>query len=98
MSFSVVIPNFNHGKLLPRAVNALMAQWPLPTEIFIINDGSTDDSLSFIETIKARFACVRLIHHEHNCGVVAGMNEGLRAATGDFVYFAAADDFSLPGW
>jgi GT2 family glycosyltransferase len=97
MSFSVVIPNFNHGKLLPRAVNALMAQWPLPTEIFIINDGSTDDSLSFIEAIKARFTCVHLIHHEHNCGVVAGMNEGLRAATGDFVYFAAADDFSLPG-
>jgi glycosyltransferase involved in cell wall biosynthesis len=96
MKFSVVIPNFNHGKLLPRAVSALMAQRPLPTEIFIINDGSTDDSLSFIETLQSRFACVRLIHHEHNRGVVTGMNEGMHATTGDLVYFAAADDFSLP--
>jgi glycosyltransferase involved in cell wall biosynthesis len=96
MTFSVVIPNFNHGRLLPRAVVALMVQRPLPIEIFIINDGSTDDSRSVIEALKSRFDCIQPIHHERNYGVVAGLNEGLCAATGDFVYFAAADDFALP--
>jgi glycosyltransferase involved in cell wall biosynthesis len=96
MIFSAVIPNFNHGSLLPRAVTALMAQRPLPIEVFIINDGSTDNSRHVIEGLQSRFDCICSIHHEQNRGVVAGMNEGLRAAKGDFVYFAAADDFALP--
>jgi glycosyltransferase involved in cell wall biosynthesis len=97
MSFSVVTPNFNHGKVLARAVGAIMAQEPAPSEIIIINDGSTDDSLSVIRDLQARYSCIRLINHERNEGVLAGMNEGLRAATGEFVYMAAADDFALPG-
>src|SRR5262245_12472002 len=97
MSFSVVIPNFNHGKLLPRAVHALMAQRPLPAEIIIVNDGSTDDSNSVIAALQLRFPCIRGIDHAVNRGVAAGMNEGLEGATGEFIYFLAADDFCLPG-
>src|SRR5437588_8343272 len=97
MSFSVVIPNFNHGKLLPRAVHALIAQRPLPAEIVIVNDGSTDNSRSVIAALQSRFACVRALDHAVNRGVVAAMNEGLHAATNEFVYFVAADDFCLPG-
>jgi glycosyltransferase involved in cell wall biosynthesis len=98
MNFSVVLPNFNHGKLLPRAVAALMAQSPAPAEIIIINDGSADDSLSTIEKLKMQFPCIRLINHVRNEGVVASMNEGLKAATEALVLFAAADDYSLPGF
>ena len=82
MSFSVVTPNFNHGKVLARAVGAIMAQEPPPTEIIIINDGSTDDSLHVIRDLQARYSCIRLIDHERNWGVLASMNEGLRAASG----------------
>lgn len=97
MSFSVVTPNFNHGKVLARAVGAIMAQEPPPTKIIIINDGSTDDSLHVIRDLQARYSCIRLIDHERNWGVLASMNEELRAASGEFVYMAAADDFALPG-
>ena len=97
MSFSVVTPNFNHGKVLARAVEAVMAQEPQPAEIIIINDGSTDDSLTVIGALQARYPAIRLINHEANRGVLAGMNEGLRTASGEFVYMAAADDFALPG-
>jgi glycosyltransferase involved in cell wall biosynthesis len=97
MSFSVVTPNFNHGRVLARAVGAVMAQEPPPSEIIIINDGSTDDSLTVIRDLEKRYPCVRLINHQQNRGVLVGMNEGLRAATGEFVYMAAADDFALPG-
>jgi glycosyltransferase involved in cell wall biosynthesis len=97
MSFSVVTPNFNHGKVLARAVDAVMAQEPRPAEIIIINDGSTDDSLAVIGALQTRYPAIRLINHEQNRGVLAGMNEGLRAASAEFVYMAAADDFALPG-
>jgi glycosyltransferase involved in cell wall biosynthesis len=96
MSISVVIPNFNHGKLLPRAVLAVMRQNPPPHEIIIINDGSTDHSLDVIRSLQCSFPCIHAIHHKENKGVVAAMNEGLSVATGDLVYFAAADDFCLP--
>jgi glycosyltransferase involved in cell wall biosynthesis len=97
MSISVVIPNFNHGKLLPRAVAALMAQIPSPAEMIVIDDASTDDSLAIVEKLKVQFPCIRLINHAQNKGVVASMNEGLNAAVMELIYFAAADDYSLPG-
>ncbi|HEY1979192.1 MAG TPA: glycosyltransferase family A protein [Xanthobacteraceae bacterium] len=98
MSFSVVLPNYNHGKLLPRAVLSLMEQNLPPDEIVIIDDASTDDSLAIIARLKDRFSCIRLIRHERNQGTVVGMNDGLQAATRDFVYFFAADDYCLPGF
>jgi len=96
MSISVVIPNFNHGALLPRAVSALMRQNPAPQEIIIIDDGSTDNSPAVIRSLQASNSCIHFIQHNENKGVVAAMNEGLRIVNGDLVYFAAADDFCLP--
>jgi len=96
MSISVVVPNFNHGNLLPRAVRALAHQNPPPHEIIIINDGSTDNSLNIIQSLQSSFRSIHAIHHKENKGVVAAMNEGLGVATGEFIYFAAADDFCLP--
>ncbi len=95
---SVVLPNFNHGKLLLRAIAALMAQTPPPAEVIIVNDASTDDSLAIISRLQAEFPSIRLIDHKQNNGTVAGMNEGLHASRNEFVYFAAADDYVLPGF
>jgi len=97
MSLSVVVPSFNHARLLPRAVHAIATQNPTPDEIIIIDDGSRDESPTVIESLQACYREVRPIHHARNLGVVASMNEGLHAATGELVYFAAADDFCLPG-
>jgi glycosyltransferase involved in cell wall biosynthesis len=96
MSISVVIPNFNHASLLPRAVRALVQQDPPPDEIILINDGSTDNSLNVIRSLQSSFPCIHAIHHKENKGVVASMNEGLRLAAGELIYFAAADDFCFP--
>jgi glycosyltransferase involved in cell wall biosynthesis len=45
---SAIIPNYNHGHLLPKAVAALQAQCVRPSEIIIVDDGSTDDSRAVI--------------------------------------------------
>ena len=97
-TLSVVLPNYNHGKLISRAVTALLAQERVPDEIVIIDDGSTDDSLGVIEALAARSANIRLITNRTNQGATAALASGLAACRGRYVYFAAADDWVLPGF
>jgi glycosyltransferase involved in cell wall biosynthesis len=93
---SVVIPNYNHGKFLPRCLAAIEAQTQQPYEVLLIDDASTDDSLEVIARYAACLPRFQLIRHHTNLGVIAGMNEGLRLASGTHVLFAAADDWIEP--
>jgi len=95
---SVVLPNYNHGHLLPRAVEALLAQERPPDEIIIIDDGSSDDSRGIIDRLAARHPTVRVLLNETNRGAIPTLNRGLDAALGRYVYLAAADDWVLPGF
>ncbi len=96
---SVVVPNYNHGKYLPRCLDSLLAQSVPPDEIWIVDDGSTDDSRFVIESFMARDPRIRAHWHPKNRGVVAAMNCGLGLARGraEYLHFAGADDFVLPG-
>ena len=97
MPLSVVMPNFNHAKWLPRSVNALLAQSEPAAEIIIVDDASTDDSVPVIKELVRQHPSIRLIRHDTNLGAAAAMNTGFAAAKGEFVLFSAADDFTLPG-
>jgi glycosyltransferase involved in cell wall biosynthesis len=93
---SVVLPNYNHGSRILRAVTALLAQKRAPDEIVIVDDGSTDDSLRVIESLAAQAKVVRVIVNQTNEGVAAALSRGLDSCRGKYVYFAAADDWVLP--
>ncbi len=95
---SVIIPNYNHAQYLPQCLEAMLAQSIQPQEILVIDDASTDNSVEVIEDYAARHPRVRLVRNERNQGVLPNINRGLNAATADYVYFAAADDFILPGF
>lgn len=97
-TLSVVLPNFNHATFLPRALEAMLGQSRRPTEIVVVDDGSTDVSWTIIEAYAARHPCIRTVKNERNSGVVAALNRGLELASGDYVHFAAADDEVLPGF
>jgi glycosyltransferase involved in cell wall biosynthesis len=93
---SVFLPNFNHGHLLPRALDGLLAQSVKPAEICVVDDGSTDDSAAIIADYARRFTNIRAIYRDRNIGVFANLSHWLAEATTEFVYFAAADDYVLP--
>jgi glycosyltransferase involved in cell wall biosynthesis len=97
---SVVLPSYNHGQLIARALKMLLAQERLPDEIIIVEDGSSDDSLNVVRDITECSSEVRfnLIVNKKNRGAVAALAQGLKAARGQYVYFAAADDWVLPGF
>lgn len=97
-TLSVVLPNYNHARLLPRAARALLGQETPPDEIIIVDDGSSDDSRAVIEDLAARNPRVRVLWNETNRGAIPALNRGIAAATGRYVYLAAADDWVMPGF
>jgi glycosyltransferase involved in cell wall biosynthesis len=97
-TLSVVLPNYNHAKFIGRALAALLAQERPADEIIVIDDGSTDDSFSIIEQYAAKRPSIKVLRNPHNIGTIPTLERGLREARGKYVYFAAADDFVLPGF
>jgi len=95
-SVSVVISNYNHGRFLPRCLEAIATQLRLPDEVLLIDDASTDDSVEIATQFAHRLPEFRLIRHDVNTGVIATMNHGLAVARGSHVLFAAADDWIEP--
>jgi glycosyltransferase involved in cell wall biosynthesis len=93
---SVVLPNFNHARLIARAVNALLEQDLRPDEIIVVDDASTDDSRTVIAGLAAASSRVRVLENQRNEGTIKALQRGLAAAGGTYVYLAAADDFVLP--
>jgi glycosyltransferase involved in cell wall biosynthesis len=95
-SVTVVIPCFNHGAFVRRAVDSALAQARADVRIVVVEDGSTDGT-----TRAACDACagdrVRVIHQE-NRGLPAARNRGAAGATGEYLVFLDADDWIEPGF
>lgn len=88
---SVVIPCYNQANFLPQAIESVLTQTYGRVEIVVVNDGSTDDTVS----VAGRYEHVRCIS-QLNGGQGAARNEGLKHATGDYVLFLDSDDRLLP--
>jgi glycosyltransferase involved in cell wall biosynthesis len=97
-TLSVVLPNYNHGKFIARALEALLTQEHAADEIIVVDDGSNDDSLDVIGRFAAKAASIRILVNRQNQGVIPALTRGLDAAEGRYVYFAAADDWIMPGF
>lgn len=92
---SVVIPLYNKETTVVRAVHSVLDGAVLPDEIVVINDGSTDNSLVALETVKSPL--LRIIRQE-NKGAAAARNTGIREARGEFIAFLDADDVWMPNF
>ncbi len=67
---SVILPNYNHAHYLPQCLNAMLDQSVKPTEIIVIDDASTDNSIEVISDYVRRDPVVKLIQNEKNIGNV----------------------------
>lgn len=88
---SIIVPVYNAEPYLNRCIRSLVNQTYQDIEIMLINDGSTDLSLSICDTWAKKDARIKVIHIQ-NTGVSGARNVGLDAASGSFVYFCDADD------
>ena len=94
---SVVVPCYNYGRYLPDAVGSALGQPDVDVEVVIVDDASTDDSAGVADELAAHDARVRFIRHPVNAGHIATYNDGLAAATGDYLVLLSADDLLSPG-
>ena len=87
-SVSVIIPAFNVEDLISRALDSVLEQTLQPSEIIVVDDGSTDETP---QQVKRYGGLVRYIRQK-NSGPSVARNTGTRAATGDWIAFLDADD------
>lgn len=88
---SVIIPVFNAEKTLGNTIKSIINQTYSELEVLLVNDGSTDSSLSVCRELQKSFSVIKIIDKK-NGGVVSAYKEAIFAAQGRFVMFCDADD------
>lgn len=94
IAVSVIVPVYNTEKYLKDCLDSLERQTLKNIEVIIVNDGSTDGSLSIAEDYLDRNDNFLLINRP-NGGLSAARNTGMRHAKGEYVYFLDSDDYLL---
>lgn len=95
---SVIVPFYNAGKHIERCAESLMCQTLKDgIEFVFVNDGSTDDSESrlnsILEKYPERMKQVRLVRRPKNGGLAAARQDGLDAMSGQYFIYCDADDW-----
>jgi len=90
---TIVIPCYNEGKTLRRCAERVLglADHSLSLEIIIVDDCSTDRSLSIARELQNEHPAISVLHHQKNKGKGAALRTGFQNATGDFVAVQDAD-------
>ena len=91
LNISIVIVNFNSGRLLKAAVGQIQARCR-GYELVVVDNHSSDGSADFLRREKS----ARLIEMDHNCGFGAAANVGAASSKGDFLLFLNPDAFIGP--
>ena len=90
---SVVIPTFNRGWALGRAIDSVLAQTCHDFELIVVDDGSIDESQELLHSYGSAIKVIR----QGNAGVSSARNRGVRSARGELIAFLDSDDYWLPG-
>ncbi|HLY24843.1 MAG TPA: glycosyltransferase family 2 protein [Aggregatilineales bacterium] len=89
---SIVIPTYNRVSLLKEAINSFADKLRCSYEVIIVDDGSTDGTAEFLQTLHAPFQVVIADH----CGPAAARNTALSHVTGCYINFLDDDDLLDP--
>lgn len=92
MKFSVVIPLFNKRDSIVRALESIASQTCLPSEVIIVDDGSTDGGEEEVRNFVTEKFEVLLVE-QVNQGVSAARNNGISSSKNDIVLLLDADDY-----
>ncbi len=92
---TILIPAFNEAKRLPdtlrRIENYCRASLKETYEILVVDDGSTDDTVSRVEEMRSQYPNLRVHHYEKNQGKGYAIRTGMQLARGKYILFSDAD-------
>ncbi|MBX3396123.1 MAG: glycosyltransferase family 2 protein [Phycisphaerae bacterium] len=92
---TVVIPNYNGMRFLPRLIDSLNSQSESRFKVTIVDDGSSDESVEYLRQTHGR---IHLIVNERNLGFTGSCNAGMRAARSPFVVLLNNDTHVDSDW
>lgn len=100
MIVSLILPVYNVAPYISRCLKSVMDQtYTGPMECILVDDCGEDDSMAIARQLIAQYQgqiIFRILSHDHNRGLSAARNTGIRAAQGDYLYFLDSDDWIDP--
>ncbi|MFZ5806845.1 MAG: glycosyltransferase family 2 protein [Verrucomicrobiota bacterium] len=93
---SIIVPSYQQAEFLPRTLDSLVLQQGVPLEIIIQDGGSTDDSVKTIQEYAQKYPNLIRWESKKDGGQSAGINMGLKKATGDIIGYLNSDDLLYP--
>jgi GT2 family glycosyltransferase len=94
-TISVVVPTYNGIRYIADCLDSLRKQLRKPDEVILVDDGSTDGTLSVVEKSYPEVRCIRL---ESNRGFAAAVNEGIRHSNGTYIALLNNDTRADEAW
>ncbi|WP_019503038.1 glycosyltransferase [Pseudanabaena sp. PCC 6802] len=106
-SFSIIVPAFNCERVVSKTLTSIAESinffkqhyarsQEVSAEIVIVNDASTDNTLSLLKEFADRYVFVKIVSSNRNRGASVSRNIGVRYAQGEILFFCDADDLFLP--
>lgn len=93
----IVIPCYNYGRFLEGCVRSVLEQSLADLRVLIIDDASSDDSVSVAQRLADADRRVTVISHPQNWGHIDTYNQGIDWASSDYFLLLSADDVLVPG-
>ena len=96
---SVIIPNYNHAVFLNQRIESVLTQTYRNFEVIILDDCSTDESRSIIQSFISKDARFNFISNNENSGsTFKQWNKGVELAESDLIWIAESDDVADPAF
>ena len=93
---SVVIATYNGALYLKEQLDSILAQTVPPKEIIVVDDASSDDTVTILQSYTAKYTNFRLLINEHNIGYVKSFEKGMLQAVSSFIALSDQDDVWMP--
>ena len=99
MMISVVIPLYNKEQSIVATIQSVLAQTYTDYELVVVDDGSTDNSISVVRKRISELENERIrVIHKENGGVSSARNRGIEESKGEYIAFLDADDLWAPNY
>lgn len=93
ITVSIIVPVYNAVAYIHKCLNSLLDQSIRDYEIICVNDASTDETSSILDSYAHRYSNIIVINHQKNKRQGGARNTGIRAARGIYVGFVDSDDW-----
>lgn len=96
VSVSVLMPVFNVEEYISETLDSILSQISIDFELVVIDDASTDNTISIINRYREVDSRIKLVKNEINLGISESLNKGLALCTGKYIARADGDDLMSP--